>query len=115
MSHGATCPPPRIWRLPGPRLMCVVLNRSHSFWWSFWICKWSGSSSMTFGYSGVDAGALPAPALPGAAAYRSATSEMDRTANGPSRRIMRAMEPPFPRERPTSLDGQLLVENAIAP
>src|SRR6476661_4163546 len=62
---------------------------------------------MTFGYSGVDAGALPAPALPGAATYASATADMDMAANGPSRRMMRAMKSPLPRERPTLLHGQL--------
>ena len=56
--QGAIWPPPRIWRFPGPRLMCVVENRSHSFWWSFWICRCDGTSSTTLGYSAAGAGCL---------------------------------------------------------
>ena len=40
---------PRIWRLPSPMLMWVVLKRSHSRWWSFWIPRWSGIASMMSG------------------------------------------------------------------
>src|SRR4051812_44848936 len=53
MSHGATWPPPRIWRLPAPMLMCVVVKRSHSPCCVFWICRCCGTSSITSGRTGA--------------------------------------------------------------